>query len=72
MINFKALLKEKRIKQVEIAMECGVQPSSMSQFLNGVKPIPSRYHKKIGRMIGISVTSIQKHNDEILERRNKD
>lgn len=59
-MDFRKLLVTKKIKQVEIAKALKLYPSSISLFINGIRPFPKKYHQKLSEILGVSMVEISK------------
>jgi hypothetical protein len=55
MTKLRKFLYSRGIKQVELSKEFNLSPSRVSMHVNGVYPLPERYHEKMAKFLGVSV-----------------
>lgn len=59
-MNLKDILYRKKIKQVELAKMLGIDPSRISLFINGRRPLPRKYHAKLAEILSVSAEALEK------------
>jgi transcriptional regulator with XRE-family HTH domain len=53
-MKLKYYLDLKGIKQIEMAFQIGINPSTFNKFLNGYTLLPTQFHEKLCRALGCS------------------
>jgi hypothetical protein len=53
-MSLKDVLYKKQIKQVYLVKELGVDPTRVSLHVNGILPLPKKYHTKFCELTGLS------------------
>lgn len=54
--NLKQLLNSKNYKQVDIAKKLKIRTSALSLHVNGLQAMPTKYHGKFCKLLGITNT----------------
>ena len=58
MKDIKQFIEKKGIKQLMICKELGIDPGSLSKYLNHWAKLPKKHHSKLAEFLGLSVEEI--------------
>ena len=53
-MDLRELLYQNRLKQSDLVKLLGVDPSRISLFVNGIRPLPKKYHSRLAKALGIT------------------